>query len=99
MARVQPVAPAPASRQTVRVSSTALAGAVMGFLAIFLGIGLVFGGIRRRQRMREENTPTYQELGGPIYTFFQIGCASLMILVGLILLVSIAILLIVHHHA
>lgn len=81
------------------MSSTALAGAVMGFLAIGLGISLVVAGVRRRHRMREENAPTYQALGGPIYTFFQIGCAGLMILVGLILLLSIAILLIVHHQA
>ncbi|HEX4213770.1 MAG TPA: hypothetical protein VIA06_10685 [Candidatus Dormibacteraeota bacterium] len=78
------------------MNSTALAGLVMGILAIVLGIGLVFGGLRRRQ-MKHDNAPTYQALGGPIYMVFQFGCAGLLILVGLIMVVATAILLIAHH--
>jgi hypothetical protein len=83
------------SRQTVRMTSQELAGLVLGILAIVLGIGLVFAGLRRR-RMKHENAPTYQALGGPLYTVFQIGCASLMIIVGLIMVGAVAIVLIVH---
>ena len=68
------------------VVSSHLGGLVMGMVAVVLGAGLVVGAIRRRQ-MRHANAPTYAAMGGVVYTIFQFGCAGLLILVGLLIVV------------
>jgi hypothetical protein len=60
-------------------------GLVMGLVALALGLGLIASVWRRRGR-NPQNAPTYAAAGGPLYAFFQLGCASLLILAGLLLL-------------
>lgn len=63
-----------------------LGGVVMSCLALLLAAGLISGAIQRRRR-REQNAPTYQAIGGPVYTAFQFGCAGLAIIAAIVILV------------
>lgn len=58
----------------------------MGLLALVLGVALVLGALRRRRQMVRGNAPTYAATGGVVYTVFQMGCAGLLILAGVVLL-------------
>jgi hypothetical protein len=63
-----------------------LGGLALGGLVIVVGIVWVFGALRRR-RERELTAATYVATGGVVYTIFQLGCAGLLILGGLGILV------------
>ncbi len=67
------------------MSGHLLGGLVMGGLAVLVGVGWILGALRRRSD-RAEMAPTYAATGGVVYTAFQIGCASLLILGGLAIL-------------
>ena len=60
-------------------------GLVMGGLTIVVGVAWLFGALRRR-RDRALTAPTYAATGGVVYTVFQLGCAGLLIVAGLIIL-------------
>jgi hypothetical protein len=68
------------------LNSHLLGGLLFGGLALLLGIGMVLGALQRR-RMRFQNAPTYAATGGVIYTVFQLGCAGLLIVAGIVVLV------------
>jgi hypothetical protein len=63
-----------------------LGGLVMGGLVLLVGLAWVLGAIRR-VRERALSAPTYAATGGVVYTVFQIGCAGLLIVAGLVILV------------
>jgi hypothetical protein len=63
-----------------------LGGVVMGGLVLLVGVAWVLGAIRR-VRERALSAPTYAATGGVVYTVFQIGCAGLLIVAGLVILV------------
>jgi hypothetical protein len=63
-----------------------LGGVVMGGLVLLVGVAWVLGAIRR-VRERALTAPTYAATGGVVYTVFQIGCAGLLIVAGLVILV------------
>jgi hypothetical protein len=67
------------------VNSHLVGGLLMGGLALLLGAGMIAAAVQRR-RMRFQNAPTYQATGGVIYTAFQLGCAGLLIVAGIITL-------------
>jgi hypothetical protein len=67
-----------------------LGGVVMGGLVLLVGVAWVLGAIRR-VRERALTAPTYAATGGVVYTVFQIGCAGLLIVAGLVILVLMAI--------
>jgi hypothetical protein len=67
------------------MSGHLLGGLVLGGLAVIVGIGWIFGALRRRSN-RAETAPTYAATGGVVYTAFQIGCGGLLILGGLAIL-------------
>ena len=58
----------------------------MGGLVLLVGVAWVLGAIRR-VRERALTAPTYEATGGVVYTVFQIGCAGLLIVAGLVILV------------
>lgn len=66
---------------------SALAAFAMGGFAILIGLGWIFGAVSTR-RGRAEIAPTYAAAGGPAYSFFQFGCAGIMILLGVGLIVG-----------
>jgi hypothetical protein len=66
-----------------------LGGLGLGGLAVVIGVAWVFGALRR-VRDRAETAPTYRATGGPIYTVFQLGCAGLLILGGVGILILMA---------
>jgi hypothetical protein len=63
-----------------------LGGVVMGGLVLLVGVAWVLGAIRR-VRERALSAPTYEATGGDVYTVFQVGCAGLLIVAGLVILV------------
>jgi Ca2+/H+ antiporter len=63
-----------------------LGGVVMGALVLLVGLAWVLGAIRR-VRDRALTAPTYAATGGVVYTVFQIGCAGLLIVAGLVILI------------
>jgi predicted transporter len=63
-----------------------LGGVVMGGLVLLVGVAWVLGAIRR-VRERALSAPTYEATGGVVYTVFQVGCAGLLIVAGLVILV------------
>ena len=79
------VQPAKDDTEPTPMSGHLLGGLVMGGLAVVVGVGWIFGAIRRRSN-RAQTAPTYAATGGVVYTAFQIGCAGLLILGGLAIL-------------
>jgi hypothetical protein len=69
------------------VSGEQLGGVGLGLFACVLGAGGVVAAIRTRQR-RAEIATTYGSTGGIVYTIFQAGCSTVLLLggVGLIAL-------------
>ncbi len=67
------------------MSGHLLGGLVLGGLAVIVGIGWIFGALRRPSS-RAETAPTYAATGGVVYTASQIGCGGLLILGGLAIL-------------
>ncbi|MDP9248241.1 MAG: hypothetical protein M3O95_09170 [Candidatus Dormibacteraeota bacterium] len=63
-----------------------LGGVVMGALVLLVGLAWVLGAIRR-VRDRALTAPTYAATGGVVYTVFQIGCAGVLIVAGLVILI------------
>jgi hypothetical protein len=63
-----------------------LGGLVMGGLAVLVGVAWVLGAVRR-VRDRALTAPTYAATGGVVYTVFQVGCAGVLILSGILILV------------
>jgi Ca2+/H+ antiporter len=63
-----------------------LGGVVMGALVLLVGLAWVLGAIRR-VRERALTAPTYAATGGVVYTVFQIGCAGVLIVAGLVILI------------
>lgn len=59
-------------------------GPIVGGLSILVGVGWIFGSIRR-QLGRAENAPTYAAMGGPLYMIFQLGCGGFLVLAGLLI--------------
>ena len=55
----------------------------MGALVLLVGLAWVLGAIRR-VRERALTAPTYAATGGVVYTVFQIGCAGVLIVAGLV---------------
>lgn len=62
-----------------------LGGLMMGGLALLVGAAWIVGAIRR-VRERALSGPTYEATGGPVYAVFQIGCAGLLIIAGIVIL-------------
>jgi hypothetical protein len=67
-----------------------LGGIAMGAVAVLVGVAWVLGAVRR-VRDRALAAPTYAATGGVVYTVFQVGCAGVLILAGLGILVLILI--------
>jgi hypothetical protein len=66
-----------------------LGGIAMGAAVLLVGLAWVLGAVRR-VRDRALAAPTYAATGGVVYTVFQVGCAGLLIVVGLAILIVIA---------
>lgn len=64
---------------------TQLLGASVGGLAILVGLGWIFGAIRR-QRLHSGHQATYTAMGGPIYAVFQLGCSGMLVLGGVLVI-------------
>jgi len=60
--------------------------ALFGLFAVLLGVGGIFGALRRR-RGRAAYPETYAATGGVVYTGVQVGCAGVLILGGVTLIV------------
>ena len=58
----------------------------MGAVAVLVGVAWVLGAVRR-VRDRALAAPTYAATGGVVYTVFQVGCAGILIVAGLAILV------------
>jgi hypothetical protein len=67
-----------------------LGGIAMGAVAVLVGVAWVLGAVRR-VRDRALAAPTYAATGGVVYTVFQVGCAGVLIVAGLAILVLILI--------
>jgi hypothetical protein len=67
-----------------------LGGLAMGAVAVLVGVAWVLGAVRR-VRDRALAAPTYAATGGVVYTVFQVGCAGVLIVAGLAILVLILI--------
>jgi hypothetical protein len=66
-----------------------IGGLALGGLAILIGLAWVLGALQRR-RERANTLPTYRATGGILYTISQIGCAGVLILGGIAILVLMA---------
>jgi len=75
----------------VAVQGSSLAALVMGGFAILVGLAWLVGAIGTRRR-RAEILPTYSATGGPVYTAVQLGCAGILILLGIGLIVGMLVL-------
>jgi hypothetical protein len=69
------------------VRGSALAAFAMGGFAMLIGVAWIVGAVSTRRR-RAEIAPTYNAAGGVAYSFFQFGCAAIMILLGIGLIVG-----------
>jgi hypothetical protein len=67
-----------------------LGGIAMGAAVLLVGVAWVLGAVRRI-RDRAMTAPTYAATGGVVYTVFQVGCAGLLIVAGLVILTLMAI--------
>lgn len=62
-----------------------LGGIALGAAAVLVGVAWVVGAVRR-VRDRALAAPTYAATGGVVYTVFQVGCAGILIIAGLLIL-------------
>ncbi|MBO0690966.1 MAG: hypothetical protein J2P40_15540 [Candidatus Dormibacteraeota bacterium] len=63
-----------------------LGGLAMGVLACVLGVGMGVAAAQRRHRRGDVRAATYNAMGGPVYTVFQFGCATLAVIAGILIL-------------
>jgi hypothetical protein len=63
-----------------------LGGIAMGAVVVLVGVAWAVGAVRR-VRERALTAPTYAATGGVVYTVFQVGCAGVLIIAGLAILV------------
>lgn len=68
------------------MDSQHLGGVAIGAVALLVGAAWVVGAVRR-VRDRAATAPTYSATGGVVYTIFQLGCAGVLIMAGLLILV------------
>ncbi|HEX6548572.1 MAG TPA: hypothetical protein VF134_07515 [Candidatus Dormibacteraeota bacterium] len=66
------------------MTGSVLAAVVVGGFAVLVGIAWLTGALRTR-RTRADIAATYSASGGPVYTAIQIGCAAVLILVGVMI--------------
>lgn len=71
------------------MSQHAVGGLFVGLMALVVAIAIVAQAISQRRR-REDFIETYQSAGGVLYTGIQFGCAGVLGLFGLGLLVLVA---------
>jgi hypothetical protein len=67
-----------------------LGGIAMGAVVLLVGVAWVLGAVRR-VRDHELAAPTYAATGGLVYTVFQVGCAGVLIIAGLVILALMAV--------
>ena len=67
----------------------AIGGLGLGLFVILVGAGWI-GGALSHQRRNAEFAQTYAATGGPLYAISQIGCAAVLILAGLAIIVILA---------
>jgi hypothetical protein len=65
-----------------------LIGLAMGGFAVLVGVAWLLGAVNTR-RSRAEIGPTYAATGGPVYTAVQLGCAGVLMLIGLGIIVTV----------
>jgi hypothetical protein len=63
----------------------------MGSLAILVGLTWLFGALRTRSQ-RAGIADTYRASGGPFYTAVQLGCAGVLVLLGVTFIVGMVLL-------
>lgn len=68
-----------------------IAGVVMGTFAILVGLTWLFGALRTRSQ-RAGISDTYRATGGPVYTAVQLGCAAVLMLLGVIFIAGMVLL-------
>jgi hypothetical protein len=68
------------------MDSQHLGGIAIGAAALLVGAAWLLGAVRR-VRDRAETAPTYSATGGVVYTVFQVGCAGVLLLAGVLILV------------
>ena len=71
------------------MSQHAIGGLFVGLMALVVSATVVVQGVSTRRR-RVEIAETYERAGGPIYSAFQFGCAGVIGVFGLALLVLVA---------
>jgi len=72
----------PPLANVARVNLRLIGPLAVGGLAVVLG-GLWLGGALLTRRRRAAFASTYASSGGILYTAFQVGCATALILIGL----------------
>ena len=65
-----------------------LIGLAMGGFAMLVGVVWLLGAVNTR-RSRAQIGPTYAATGGPVYTAVQVGCAGVLMLIGLGIVVAV----------
>lgn len=68
-----------------------IAGVVTGGLAIVVGLTWLFGALRTRAQ-RAGIADTYRATGGAIYTAIQLGCAGVLVLLGVVFIAGMVLL-------
>ena len=67
----------------------AVGGLGLGLFVILVGIGWIGGAISHQKR-HAEFAQTYAATGGPLYAISQIGCAAVIIVVGIAIIAILA---------
>ncbi|HEY8642740.1 MAG TPA: hypothetical protein VIO84_08230 [Candidatus Dormibacteraeota bacterium] len=70
-----------------------LIGLAMGGFALLVGVVWLLGAVNTR-RSRAQIGPTYAATGGPVYTAVQVGCAGVLMLIGIGIVVAVLVRLI-----
>ena len=65
-----------------------LIGLATGGFALLVGVVWLLGAVNTR-RSRAQIGPTYAATGGPVYTAVQLGCAGVLMLIGLGIMVAV----------
>jgi hypothetical protein len=65
-----------------------LIGLAMGGFALLVGVVWLLGAVNTR-RSRTQIGPTYAATGGPVYTAVQVGCAGVLMLIGVGIVVAV----------